>query len=429
MKSELALFGGPPAITRRFAPYQSIGSAEASAVARVMASGTLSGFYGSWGDEFFGGPEVQALEQAWSARFGVAHSVSVNSATSGLIAAIGAAGVTPGSEVIVPPYTMSATAVAPLFYGGIPVFADIDPETFTIDVGAVERALTPKTKAIIAVNLLGLPAHLAELRKLADAHGCVLIEDNAQAILAKEYGRYAGTVGHIGVFSLNYHKHVHAGEGGICTTDDAQLARRMQMIRNHGENVVEPLAIDDLTNLVGYNFRMTEMSAAVGREQLATAEQHVERRVRLALALTEAVDGLEGIAPAKARAGCTHSYYVWTARIDAIRLGVSRELFSRALAAEGFPHFNGYVRPLYLLPLFQKRVAFGSYPFDRSDRTYPKGLCPVAERMHERELICYETCAHDVDAVGAALLGEALRKVHAHRGELAERSNEFPGAG
>mgnify|MGYP001160174626 CR=1 FL=1 len=429
MTDRLAIFGGEPAVDREFAPYPAVGPDEAAAVAKVMASGTLSGFYGSWGDEFLGGPTVKQFEAEWAAKFGAKHCVSVNSATSGLIAAMGAVGVLPGDEVIVPPYTMSATAVAPMFYGGIPVFVDIEPDTFTLDLAGVERALTPKTKAIIVVNLFGHPGHLAALRKLADARGIKLVEDNAQAILAKEDGRFCGTVGHIGVFSLNYHKHVHTGEGGMCVTDDDDLARRLQMIRNHGENVVEPLGIDDPTNLIGQNYRMTEMSAAVGLAQLARLEEHVERRARIARALTEATDGLEGLTPAKPRAGCTHAYYLWSAKVDADALGVTREVFSKALAAEGFPHFNGYVRPLYMLPLFQKRVAFGSYPFDLTERTYAAGMCPVTERMHHQELLCYETCAHDVDADGARVLGEAIRKVHAGRAELAARAGEITGKG
>lgn len=428
MTDKLAIFGGTPAVTRRFALYPSVGQAEADAVARVMASGTLSAFYGSWGDEFLGGPMVKRFERAWADRFRVKHAVSVNSATSGLIAAMGAIGVTPGCEVIVPPYTMSATAVAPLFYGGIPVFADIDEDTFTLDVDAVRAAITPKTKAILAVNLFGHPARLAALRELADKHGIYLVEDNAQAILAEEDGRYAGTVGHIGVFSLNYHKHVHTGEGGMCTTNDDRLAQRLQMIRNHAENIVEPLGIEDPTNLVGQNYRMTEMSAAVGLAQLERLDHHVGRRATLGRILTETSEGLEGLSPARARAGCTHAYYLWTARIDESRLGVTRAVFSKALAAEGFTHFNGYVRPLYLLPLFQRRIAFGTYPFNLTERTYPKGLCPVTERMHERELLCYETCAEDVDEEGARLLGAAICKVHAQRDELRARADEILGS-
>lgn len=424
MSNSLAIFGGPAAVTRMFPPYPSVGPAEAAAVARVLESGSLSAFYGSWGDQFLGGPLVRKFEAAWAERFGAAHCVSVNSATSGLIAAMGAVGVTPGSEVIVPPYTMSATAMAPIFYGGIPVFVDIDGEDFTLDVERVRAAITPKTKAIIAVNLFGQPARLAELRALADQHGIALVEDNAQAILAEENGRLAGTIGHIGVFSLNYHKHVHTGEGGMCVTNDKTLAARMQMIRNHGENVVEPAGVEDITNIVGQNYRMTEMSAAVGLEQLARLDEHVERRVRLAEALTAATADLEGLTPAKPRKGTTHAYYVWTMRLDESVLGVPRNVFTKALAAEGVIVGSGYVRPLYLLPVFQKRVAFGTFPFDLTERTYERGLCPVTERMHERELVTFETCARDIDLDGARMLGEAIRKVHAQRTELAARAAE-----
>src|SRR5262249_8722448 len=158
------------------------------------------------------------------------------SATSGLVAAMGAVGIEPGDEVIVPPTTMSATAVAPLAYGGKPGFADIEPETFGPDPAAVRAPITPRTKAIVSANLIGHPARLAELAAIAREHGLYLVEDNAQGPLAAEHGRYAGTVGDIGVFSLNYHKHIHTGEGGVCVTNDDELALRLQLIRNHGEN-------------------------------------------------------------------------------------------------------------------------------------------------------------------------------------------------
>jgi len=386
----------------------------------VMRSGCLSAFYGSWGDEFLGGPQVKAFEAAWAARFRVPHAVSMNSATSGLMAAMGAIGIGPGDEVIVPPYTMSATAMAPLIYGGIPVFADIDPETFCLDIGEVERAITPRTKAIIAVNLFGHPAPLARLRALADSHGLKLVEDNAQSPLAEENGRLAGTVGHIGVFSLNYHKHVHTGEGGMCVTADADLALRLQLLRNHGENIVEPVGMKDISNMVGFNFRMTELSAAVGLAQLAKIDAHVSTREAVATTLTAGLRGLEGVTVPAVRTGCRHVHYLWCPRLDEAILGISRERFSAALAAEGFPHFNGYVRPLYMLPVFQKRIAIGSagHPFNLWKGKYEAGACPVAERMHYRELLCFETCMHQIDHAAAGALAEAFRKVHRHRKDL-----------
>ncbi|RPG38427.1 MAG: DegT/DnrJ/EryC1/StrS family aminotransferase, partial [Muricauda sp. TMED12] len=212
--SDLALLGGQPMLDQALAPFNTIGEAERRAVEAVLDTGVLSGFVGAPGPDFNGGPAVRELEARWCDRFNCTHAVSVNSATSGLYAAIAAAGVGPGDEVIVPPYTMSATCIAPLVYGGIPVFVDIERDHFCLDPDLVEAAITPKTRAILTVNLFGHPAALGRLRQIADKHGLILIEDNAQAPLAKENGRFTGTIGHIGVFSLNRHKHIQTGEGG-----------------------------------------------------------------------------------------------------------------------------------------------------------------------------------------------------------------------
>ncbi|MGH7950194.1 MAG: DegT/DnrJ/EryC1/StrS family aminotransferase, partial [Candidatus Binataceae bacterium] len=375
--SELALLGGTPLIQEPLTPYRSIGEEERQAVDAVMRSGMLSGYVGAWCDAFNGGPVVQEFEKAWADTFGCRHAIAVNSNTSGLIAAIGAAGIGPGDEVIVPPATMSATIMAPIFYGAIPIFADIEDDTFCLDVDKVEEAITPRTRAILVVNLFGHPARLHELRALADRRGLILIEDNAQAPLAREDGRFAGTIGHIGVFSLNYHKHIHTGEGGVCATDDDRLADRLRMIRNHGENVTEELAAGNLTNIVGFNFRLTEMSAAVGIEQLKKADGLVSGREQVGRALSLALGAFDGMTPPIVREGCRHVYYLWAGRFDADRVGVSRELFARAIEAEGVPVSLGYVKPLYLLPLFQKRIALGrdGFPFALTNRTYAPGLC------------------------------------------------------
>jgi perosamine synthetase len=416
----LAIFGGSPVLATALQPYRSLGEAERRAVCEVVDSGCLSGFYGSPGDEFFGGPKVQTFEAKWRAAFGVAHAVSVNSATSGLIAAIGAVGVSPGDEVIVPVTSMSATAVSCLFYGGIPVFADIEDGTFCVDPASVEALITPRTRAIVATNLFGHPAPLARLRAIADKHGLFLIEDAAQSPLAFENGRRAGTVGHIGVYSLNYHKHIHTGEGGVCVTADADIAKKLQLIRNHAENCAPWLGVQDLTNMVGMNLRMTELEAAIGLVQLDAIERHVGIREALAQGLSAVAAGLAGLTAPAVRPDCRHNYYCWTMRIDAKALGVSRNAFAKALAAEGFPNFVGYVAPLHRLPAFRQRRAIGrdGFPFNLTNRTYFDGLCPVAERLHAEDLILFEPCAWDVDAATLAALGEALCKVHANASAL-----------
>jgi perosamine synthetase len=428
MTEELAILGGKPVFDQPAAPYPSIGLAELEAVRRVVESGCLSGFYGSPGDKYLGGPVVRRFEDSWSRRFGVQYTVSMNSATAGLVAAMGAVGVSPGDEVIVPPYSMSASAMAPLVYGGIPVFADIEAETFCLDLPAVERMLSPRTRAILAVNLFGHPAELRRLRELADARGIFLVEDNAQGPLAREGERYAGTIGHIGVFSLNYHKHIHAGEGGMCVTDDERLAQRLRMIRNHGENVIEAWGVDDLTNMIGANYRMTEMSAAVGLAQLEDADRHVGARVALAERLSRELEGLEGLTIPAVRKGCRHVYYVWAARYDAALAGVSRQRFVKALAAEGIATSPGYVRPLYLLPLFQRRQAIGrhGFPFNLANAglSYNRGVCPVVERMHFEELVGFEPCVANPTDEYAQLVVRAFRKVHTHRTALAQAPEE-----
>lgn len=413
---KLACKGGEPVYQKAFQPYNTMGEDEIEAVTRVVRSGKISSFIGAWCDEFDGGNEIRAFESAWAEHFDCRYAISVNSNTSGLIAAMGAVGISPGDEVIVPPYSMSATVVAPLFYGGVPVFVDIDPDTFCLDLEKVKSAITHRTRAIIAVDLFGHPAELRALRQLADERGIFLIEDAAQAPLAREYGRYAGTVGHIGVFSLNYHKHIHTGEGGMCCTNDEELALRLRAIRNHGENIVEPLGLKNITNLVGFNFRMTELSAAIGLAQLKKIDRLVDSRERIGTRLTQATRGLPGLTPPLVRDGCRHVYYVWSARYDANQTGIIREKVVEALVAEGLPVYQGYVAPLYRLPLFRNRRAIGDkgWPLNLTDRLYVDGMCPVVERMYEKELIEVHVCSHLFDEAEQQALIDGFEKVFAN---------------
>ncbi len=412
--SELALFGGKPIIKDSFKPYKSIGDKEKAAVMEVMDSGCISGFYGSWNDKFWGGKKVQEFEQKWAQKFKVKHAISVNSNTSGLYASMAAIGISPADEVIISPYTMSATAMAPIGYGAVPVFADIESETFGLDPDCVRAAISPRTKAILVTNIFGHAARLKELKAIADEHGIYLIEDNAQAPLGTDDGQYCGTIGHIGVFSLNYHKHIHTGEGGICTTNDDNLAQRLAMVRNHAEAVAEPSGIDDLTNMFGHNFRMTELSAAIGLAQLGDIEIHVGRREKLSNALSKAVVDIQGISPPLVRDNCRHVYYVWAAKIDSDILGVSRSIFSKALVAEGLPNFEGYLAPLYMLPIFQKRIAMGcdGFPFNGSDVEYKQGMCPVVEDMKDNKMLGFEPCIYDISDNELLLIEDVFSKLH-----------------
>ncbi len=388
----LAIDGGRPVRRRPFPSCNTIGAEERRAVLEVLDSGVLSQFVGVWGPDFFGGPRVQALEAAWAEYFGTRHAVSMNSATSCLYAAVGAAGVGPGDEVIVSPYTMSASAAAAIVYGAVPVFADIDPDTFCLDPASVAERVTDRTRAIIGVDLFGHPAPWASLRALVAGRDIVLIEDAAQAPGATVNGRYAGTLADIGVFSLNYHKTIHSGEGGVAVTDDPALAERLQLIRNHGEAVVKARGTENIVNLVGFNYRMTEIEAAIALEQLRKLESLVAPRTVAADYLTRRLAGLPGLTPPVVRPGVRHGYYVYAFKYDETVTGADRGWLATAVKAEGIPVTTGYVEPLYRQPMYQRGIAIGrnGFPFRQvggAARSYPDGLCPVAERMHERELL------------------------------------------
>jgi perosamine synthetase len=420
---ELALFGGPATITRPFKPYRSIGPEEAQAARAVVESGVLSRFLGSWDPDFYGGERVKAFERAWESHFSVRHAVTVNSATSGLIAAVGAVGVEPGDEVIVSPWTMSASATAILIWNAIPVFADIEEETYNLDPVSIEKNITPRTRAIMVPDIFGHPADMDAIMEIAGRHGLKVIEDAAQAPGALYKGRYAGTVAHVGVFSLNYHKHIHTGEGGVSVTDDPALAERLQLIRNHAEAVAGDKGVQDLSNMIGFNFRMTEIEAAIGIEQLKKLPALTARRTAVANRLTEGLQGLRGLRTPVVKADCTHVYYVYPLLYRKEVTGVHRGRVFEALRAEGVPVGDRYVN-LHLLPLYQKKIAYGTkgFPwnagFYQGNVSYDKGICPVAESLQDGRHLGIGLCMNDYGDEDVELIVEAFRKVWRHLDRL-----------
>lgn len=429
---QLAINGAKKLREKPFPAYNTIGIEEEEATLRVLRSGKLSTYLGTWHNDFYGGREVQALEREWEKFFHIKHAISVNSATSGLYAAVGALGIEHGDEVIVSAYTMSASATAALIYGATPVFADIEDEYYCLDVKDIEKKITPKTKAIIVVDIFGHIYDVEALNALAKKHNIAVIEDAAQAPGATFKNQFAGTFGDIGVFSLNYHKHIHSGEGGMIVTNSDELAEKLRLIRNHAEAVISAKGYkskEELVNMVGFNYRMGEIEAAITREQLKKLPQLLQERRENTAYLNERLAKIPCLIKTKVAQDVEHSFYVHVLQFDESVAGMHRNRFIDAVKKE-LPNTllreesdvllsYGYVKPLYLQPLYQEKIAFGSrgFPFNKEAK-YEKGLCPVTEDMHYNKLISHEFMRpgmqkEDLDDVIAA-----FEKVWQYREEI-----------
>jgi len=429
MSKKLAIKGGTPVRTRLFPAYNTIGEEEKRAVMKVLDSGNLSQYLGAWTQDFYGGPTVKAFEEDWCKAFGVKHSITVNSNTSGLFTVMGAVGIRPGDEVIVSPYTMSASAIAPLVYGGIPVFADIDPFTFCMDPESIEERITPRTKAILVVHIFGHPADMDRIMAIAKAHNLYVIEDCAQAPMGKYKGKFVGTIGDVGVFSLNYHKHIHTGEGGVIITNNSELADRCQMIRNHAENVTGPREIKDLNNLIGFNYRMTEIESAIGIEQLKKLPSLLEQRLENVFFFNEKLSSFPAfkILP-ELNDGSVNTYYVYPVKFDKEIAGISRDIFVTALKAEiptavlreTAPLIGaGYVKPLYLQPVYQQRAAWAyHHSLYHGQVDYSPGICPVTEKMHFEVLFTHEYMRPGMTKADMMDVVHAIEKIFENVNEL-----------
>jgi perosamine synthetase len=271
------------------------------------------------------------------------------------------------------------------------------------------------------------------INALAVKYNLTVIEDAAQAPGAMYKDRFAGTLGDMGIFSLNYHKHIHSGEGGVIVTNDDQLADRLRLIRNHAEAVLSARGVkdkDELINMVGFNYRMTEIEAAIAHEQLKKLPTLLSERIQNVEYLNAKLAQIPCLKKANIRPDSKHVFYVHVLQFDQMRAGMHRNTFIDAVKAE-LPKTllrdesdvllsYGYVRPLYLQPLYQERIAFGQegFPFNQSDISYGKGLCPITEKMHNDLLVSHEfmrpgMSKEDMDDVIAA-----FEKVWQHRNEL-----------
>ena len=417
-----ALLGGTPILEKPLPPPNSMGQEEIDAASRVIKSGVLSGFIGIPGPAHLGGREVLALEAWYKSKFGVKHAISVNSGTTALQAMITAAEIGAGDEVIVPPYTMCATATAVLCCNAIPVFADIDSRTFNIDPVDVRKKITRRTKAIIAVNLFGQPAALDELQVIADEHKLTLLEDNAQGPGATFDGRWAGTIGKAGAFSLNQNKTVHCGEGGVVLTNDDPLAHRCQLVRNHGEVIMDGLMAADPNEqyepLLGNNFRLPEVLAAIAHEQVKKLDELTKPRVEMANYLTQQLESIDCLTPPYLHAKATHVYFVYAMKFDATIAGMSRETFVKAMQAENLPLGGGYVKPIYRYPIYQQPAHRCAGPFAYEKPSYEGRLCPVTENLYAEQLVTTNICRVPHTREHIDLLVKGIKRILAAKDEL-----------
>lgn len=374
-------------------------------VKQVLDSDARSATSGSWN---------QRLESQFAERFGVRFAISHNSGTSALHTCLRAAGVGPGDEVISPALTVIMDAFATLYQGATPVFADVDPETFNVDPKDIQKKITSKTKAIIVVSLYGLPPDLDPIMEIAGEHNLIVIEDNAQCLLGRYRGKLAGTVGHMSVFSFENSKHLSVGEGGMVITNDEVLA---EGVRKYGGIGYKNLTAgggriklnEDVFqdpdykrhDCLGWNYRMTELCAAVGVAQLERADEIVKMRQDVARLYAESIDRCEWMIPQKVPEGCSHAYFTYGVKYEGLAaLGVPWKVFRKTYRDFGGDGFYA----AWCLPYLEPALSF---------LEYQKGLCPVAEELQPK-LMQFKTNYRDLELARAK--AEALRKTIKHFG-------------
>jgi len=366
---KLAIDGGTPVRTKPFPEWPVFGDLEERLILEVVRSG-------KWGGT--GRVKLPELEEKFAAIHDAKHAVTVVNGTLAITVALQAAGVEPGDEVIMPPYTFIATASSALLFGAIPVFVDVEPDTLLIDPEKVEAAITPKTKAIVAVHIAGAPANLTRLKEIAAKHGLSLIEDSAQAVGAKWDGVGVGAQGDFGTFSFQSSKNINSGEGGIILTNNERLADMAWSIANVGRVRQGGWYQHER---IGWNLRMTEFQAAILLAQLTRLEEQMATRERNAKLLTELLNDIDGVRTLRRHPKATrHAYHLYMFALDsALADRVEKSDVIRKLNAEGIPVSAGYVS------LNQnKAIIKETKKWLGEERVYS---CPVSERACDKEIL------------------------------------------
>ncbi|MEQ6119464.1 DegT/DnrJ/EryC1/StrS family aminotransferase [Reichenbachiella sp. MALMAid0571] len=372
MKEDLALYGGKKTLNKEF-KWPIFDNEDVSAVTEIVSSG-------NWGNPDCGGI-VEQVEKEFAAYCGSKYAISCVNGSVSLRLALIACGVKPGDEVILPPYTFIATASVVLEANCVPVFVDIDPNTYNLDSTKIEEAITAKTKAIIPVHFAGQACDMDAIMAIATKHDLRVIEDAAHAHGGEYKGKKLGSIGDAGSFSFQSSKNLTCGEGGMVVTDNEKLYNIMNSLRNVGR--VKGGQWYEHHNL-GCNYRLTQMQAALLSKQLTRLEGQTQLRNENGLYLNKLLQQIDGILPLVRGLGETlHTYHIYIFKYDKSAFNnLPKREFAAMLAAEGVPSFMGYPEPLYKQPLFQEKN-FMSYVIPE-EVDYTNVTCPETEKA------CYE---------------------------------------
>lgn len=407
--SRLAVLGGTPVRTDAWPEWPVWGEEEERRLLQVLHSGQWGKIYGGVTEEF---------EAAFARLVGAEHCIGVQTGTAALEVALRAVEVEAGDEVIIPPYTFMATATAVLAVQAMPVWADIHPDTWTLDPGAFEASITPRTKAVIPVHVAGNPCMMDEIEAIAERRGIAIVEDAAQAHGAIYSGTPVGAIGDAGCFSFQASKNLSAGEGGAVTTNSASVAERAWSLHNCGR--VRDRGWYEHP-IMGWNYRMTEWQAAVLLGQMTRFEEQFETRWNNFLTLTKLLEDVEGVSGARIPGEESRSaVHLYLFRYDPQAFGgLHRNRFLEALNAEGIPVSPGYF-PLYRADMFERQADGRSVAERYTGKTLDFGTvsCPVCERICDHEGFWMYQKHLLGPASDMEQIVEAIRKIQDNVGEL-----------
>ena len=349
---------------------------------KVLKSGILSNFLGENHPDFYGGRYVKKFETDLSKFYNSKYAITVNSWTSGLVAIFGSLDLEKGDEVILPPWTMTACMASILNWDLVPVFCDIEKNTFNIDPNEIEKKITKKTKAILAVDIFGHPVNVSEIRKICKKYNLKFILDCAQSPYSKYKGKFSSEYADVAGYSFNYHKHISTGEGGVIVTSDKKIARKLQLNRNHGEIVVGEKEKHN-HHILGFNFRLGELEAAIGIEQLKKLKKIVREKQALANYLNKYLKKFKGIITPMIIKNYTHSYYVYAMRIDRDKIKTSKKKISNLIKSNKLPIGTKYESLYKANILRNKRFLSRIFKTKKNIDTYIKKNNPINFKNNE----------------------------------------------